>query len=128
MAQDRPTSTGGTDSHGAALLSRIVSFIDRFIVLRVRHQAIALALWVVHTHAFDAADSTPYPLITSPEKRSGKSRLLEQLRFRRADGMFRASLRRCYFARSRRSAPRCFWMRPTRSSPITPRRLSRSGH
>jgi hypothetical protein len=31
------------------------------------------------THAFDAADASPYLAVTSPEKRSGKSRLLEVL-------------------------------------------------
>ncbi len=79
MAQETPAPTGGVESSGAALLRRTACFIKRFIVLRDHHQAVALALWVIHTHAFDAADSTPYPLITSPEKRSGKSRLLEIL-------------------------------------------------
>ena len=64
---------------GAELLDRAVEFLLRFVVFSNRHQAVALALWVLHTHAFEAADATPYPLITSPEKRSGKSRLLEVL-------------------------------------------------
>jgi hypothetical protein len=38
-----------------------------------------VALWVVHSHAVDAADCTPYLSITSAEKRSGKTRLLEVL-------------------------------------------------
>jgi hypothetical protein len=82
MAQfnsEKPTPIVQSEGTAAALLSRVVGFIERFIVLRDHHQAVALALWVVHTHAFGAADSTPYPLITSPEKRSGKSRLLEVL-------------------------------------------------
>ena len=28
----------------------------------------ALALWVLHTHAFDAASMTPYLHVTSPER------------------------------------------------------------
>lgn len=41
------------------------------------HEAAAFALWVAHTWAFDAAHATPYLLAVSPEKRSGKSRLVE---------------------------------------------------
>lgn len=72
--QDEPDRSPASD-----LLQQIFLFVKRFIVLRDDHQAIAIALWVLHTHAFEAADSTPYLLITSPEKRSGKSRLLEVL-------------------------------------------------
>ena len=61
------------------LLNRVVAFLKRYVVFTNGSQAIAIALWVLHTHAFNAADSTPYLLITSPEKRSGKSRLLEIL-------------------------------------------------
>ena len=42
-------------------------------------QATAAALWIAHTHAFDAADATPYLSITSVEKESGKTRTLEVL-------------------------------------------------
>jgi Protein of unknown function (DUF3631) len=49
-------------------------FIRRFVVLS-ETQADAVALWVAHTHALEAAETTPYLEITSAEKRSGKSRL-----------------------------------------------------
>ncbi len=52
--------------------------IRRYVVL-TDEQADALALWVLHTYVINAADSTPYMQITSAEKRSGKSRLLEVL-------------------------------------------------
>src|SRR5262249_8421427 len=55
------------------------AFIRRFVSLS-EAQARALALWVVHTHAVDVADTTPYLAINSPAKRSGKTRLLEILR------------------------------------------------
>jgi hypothetical protein len=64
---------------GVALLDSLVAFIRRFVYLTVA-QAMVLVLWVVHTHAIDAADTTPYQAITSPTKRSGKTRLLEILR------------------------------------------------
>jgi hypothetical protein len=63
---------------GAALLGEIADFIRRYVVL-TPDQVNATALWVLHTHAIEAADATPYLHITSPEKRSGKTRLLEVL-------------------------------------------------
>jgi hypothetical protein len=62
----------------AELLDSLVALVHRFVVL-ADAQAWVIALWVAHAHAIDAADSTPYLAITSAEKRSGKSRLLELL-------------------------------------------------
>ena len=42
-------------------------------------QLVAVVLFVAHTHAFAAADATAYLAIGSPEKRTGKTRLLEVL-------------------------------------------------
>jgi hypothetical protein len=64
---------------GAEVVDSIVAFVRRFVSL-TKAQALAVALWVAHTHAFDAADCTPYLSINSPEKQSGKTRLLEVLR------------------------------------------------
>src|SRR5262249_24926389 len=58
------------------LLDRLVRLVRRFVVMTPA-QAIAWALWVVHTHAIEVADQTPYLAITSAEKQSGKTRLLE---------------------------------------------------
>jgi hypothetical protein len=63
---------------GAELLERLVWFIRRYVALS-EDQAILSALWVVHTHTLDAADTTPYLNVKSAEKRSGKTRLLEVL-------------------------------------------------
>jgi len=60
------------------LLHRLVSFQLRFVAMS-QEQAIAVALWVLHTHALEASDVTPYLAITSAEKRCGKSRLLDLL-------------------------------------------------
>jgi hypothetical protein len=62
----------------ATLLDDVRAFIRRFVVLD-NVQADALTLWAAHTHVFDAFAMTPYLAITSPEKRSGKTRLLEVL-------------------------------------------------
>jgi hypothetical protein len=64
------------EESGAALLDDTIRFVRRFVVLSIE-QLFAIALWIVHTHAIDAADATPYLNVTSAEKRSGKTRLLE---------------------------------------------------
>ena len=61
------------------LLASIEGTIRRFVVLPGDHEAAALALFVAHTYALEGAHATPYLLIVSPEKRSGKTRLLEVL-------------------------------------------------
>jgi len=58
------------------LLDSVAAGIKRYVVLD-GCQADVLALVTAHTHALDAADVTPYINITSPEKRCGKSLLLE---------------------------------------------------
>ncbi|MDO8614988.1 MAG: DUF3631 domain-containing protein [Dehalococcoidia bacterium] len=62
----------------AALLDDVRVIIRRYVAL-ADAQADALALWTAHTWALDAAESTPYLEVTSAEKRSGKTRLLETL-------------------------------------------------
>jgi hypothetical protein len=60
------------------LIDDVRRFVRRFIFLD-EDQTIAVALWIIHTHAFDALGITPYLSITSAEKRSGKTHLLELL-------------------------------------------------
>ena len=62
----------------AKLLDEVAAFLRRYVVL-TDHQQRTLALWVAHTYAIDAAYCTPYILIQSAEKRSGKTLLLEVL-------------------------------------------------
>ena len=61
---------------GSEVLDEVVTFVRRFVVLSSQ-QAHALALWTAHTYSFEAAETTPYIHVTSPEKRSGKTRVLE---------------------------------------------------
>ena len=75
----KKTDQGSQESEspsGSEVLDEVVTFIRRFVVLN-RQQAHAMALWTAHTYTFDAAEATPYIHVTSPEKRSGKTRLLE---------------------------------------------------
>jgi hypothetical protein len=62
----------------AELLSEVETFLGRYIVA-TGEQLTAMALWIAHTHAIDAAEQTPYLNVRSPEKQSGKTRALEVL-------------------------------------------------
>jgi hypothetical protein len=72
------TGMGAGGDPIADTLDAVRAVLARFVVLTPA-QLDAIALWTAHTHTFDAADATPYLSITSPEKRSGKTRLLEVL-------------------------------------------------
>jgi hypothetical protein len=58
-------------------LDGVEAFLRRFVVFGRPEAVVAVVLWVAHTYAMDAADATPYLAVTSPEKGSGKTRLLE---------------------------------------------------
>ncbi len=78
MAAEVETLEPPASEDGAALLDDLAAFVRRFVVV-THAQAVAVALWIVHTHAVEAAETTPYLSITSAEKESGKTRLLEVL-------------------------------------------------
>jgi hypothetical protein len=63
---------------GAELLDEISAFVRKYVSLTAA-QATAVSLWTMHSHAIDAADATGYLSVTSAEKQSGKTRLLEVL-------------------------------------------------
>lgn len=60
-------------------LARIEQFLRRYVVFARPETIVAVVLWIAHTHAIEQADATPYLAISSPEKQSGKTRLLECL-------------------------------------------------
>lgn len=62
----------------AGRLDRTLRFLCRFVVLG-NEEAVAITLWVAHTHALAAADVTPYLAIASAERRAGKTTLLDFL-------------------------------------------------
>ncbi|HXH35001.1 MAG TPA: DUF3631 domain-containing protein, partial [Plantibacter sp.] len=78
MNEKAVASANGWPADGAALLDELAVFIRRHVVLS-EVQAAVVALWIVHSWAIDAADTTPYLHISAPTKRSGKSRLLDVL-------------------------------------------------
>lgn len=63
----------------AEALAAIEAFVGRYVVLVRPETIVAVVLWIAHTHAIERADATPYLAISSPEKQSGKTRLLECL-------------------------------------------------
>jgi Protein of unknown function (DUF3631) len=64
--------------NGRALLDELAAVMRRYVVVPV-HACNALALWVLHTHAFEFRDISAYLGIESPEKRCGKTTLLSLL-------------------------------------------------
>jgi hypothetical protein len=63
---------------GAALLDELEQVLKRIVVLP-QWAAEALALWTVHTCAFELREVTTYVGVESPEKRCGKTTLLTLL-------------------------------------------------
>lgn len=66
------------DVSGADLLSDLRATFSRFLALP-DGAAVALALWTLHAHAHGAARVSPVLAVTSPEKRCGKTTLLDVL-------------------------------------------------
>ena len=69
-----------TDCSVEELLEQTSGFLARFVVFPTPAMQDATALWAGYTWLYDQFDATPYLAIQSPEKGSGKTRLLECLR------------------------------------------------
>jgi putative DNA primase/helicase len=63
---------------GAQLLDALASFLGDHLALRP-HDGHKIALWIVHTYAFEAGFISPRLAITSATKRCGKSTLVDIL-------------------------------------------------
>ncbi len=74
----RTTRPGVPVNDTAVLLDVLCAYYERFVVL-TDTQLACLALWTLHTYTYDVGDTTPYLIVSSAEKRSGKTRLLECL-------------------------------------------------
>jgi Protein of unknown function (DUF3631) len=64
----------------AGLLDDVERFVCRFVAFQNVDQSGAVALWVAHCYAIDAAPAAAYLRVTSAVEESGKSTLLEVLR------------------------------------------------
>src|SRR6266850_8251 len=65
--------------NGQLLLDELEAVLKRFVVLP-EWAPETLALWILHTYAFELRDVSTYLGIESPEKRCGKTTLLSVLR------------------------------------------------
>lgn len=66
-----------TNTDGAAILDRLHAAITRYVVLPSPEAVDAVVLWIAATHAMPAWAHAPRLVIRAPEKRCGKSRLLD---------------------------------------------------
>lgn len=64
---------------GEAILDQIESICSTYVFLP-KGASTAIALWVVHTYAYEAAEHFPVLSVVSPEKRCGKTTLLRVLK------------------------------------------------
>jgi hypothetical protein len=64
----------------SACLTRIVQVLKRYIAFPAESQAYVVAVWVAHSWGIDSFDYTPYLHIYSPEKRCGKTLVLDILK------------------------------------------------
>ena len=58
------------------MLKTLENTIKRYVVLP-KHAPLTCALWVVHSHALNASDISPFLTLRSPIKRCGKSTFLD---------------------------------------------------
>jgi len=68
-----PTS----DDSGDELLGELGAALARYVVLPTPEASVAVTLWIAATHAAPAWNTAPRLVIRGPEKRCGKSRLLD---------------------------------------------------
>ncbi|WP_027941306.1 DUF3631 domain-containing protein [Amycolatopsis taiwanensis] len=66
-----------TTPHGAELLDTLHQALTRYVVMPSEHATNAVVLWVAATHAQPAWAHAPRLVIRAPERRCGKSRLLD---------------------------------------------------
>jgi hypothetical protein len=74
----QPSVLAESRSIGAETFRCVREWLKRFVSIG-EHEATAITLWVMMTHALEAFDCVAYLSITSAEKQCGKTRLLEIL-------------------------------------------------
>lgn len=74
LAARRHAETPGA---GAELLDELAGTLKHYVVLPDEHAAVAVTLWIATTHALPAFECAPRLVATSPDKRCGKTRLLD---------------------------------------------------
>ncbi len=67
----------GEEPDGAEILDELRAALTKYVVLPDAHTVVAITLWIAATHALPAFHHAPRLVVKSPEKRCGKSRLLD---------------------------------------------------
>jgi hypothetical protein len=65
--------------NGAELLDEVAAVVARYVILPSPAASVAVVLWIAATHAVPAWNCAPRLVIRAPEKRCGKSRLLDMV-------------------------------------------------
>jgi hypothetical protein len=71
----------GEAAEGAAILGRVEDAVRRYVVLPHEHAYVTVTLWIAATYGIDQWDYAPRLPIVSPEKRCGKTRLLDVIEY-----------------------------------------------
>src|SRR5215831_12090105 len=71
-AAPEPIPESAKPTKPSKMLDDICAFLARYLQCS-QHQRTVLALWILHTHCFPGARSTPYLAIQSARKLSGKT-------------------------------------------------------
>lgn len=80
MTRPTASTTSGEPTavvDGAELLDQVLSALRRYVVMPSDEAAAAVVLWMAATHGMPAWNAAPRLVIKAPEKRCGKSRLLD---------------------------------------------------
>jgi hypothetical protein len=79
LAADEDELPFATEVDLPGYLGRVAGFVDKYVAFPSEHEPAAIALWVAHAQLVDQFETSPILAVTSAEKRSGKSRLLDCL-------------------------------------------------
>jgi hypothetical protein len=74
---ERMSAKFGQKVDPGELFVKVHDFLGRFVAYPSESAHVAHTLWIAHTHAMDAWESTPRIAFLSPEPASGKTRALE---------------------------------------------------
>lgn len=66
-----------TTDNGISVLDDLLATFRRYVALPDHHSAVAVTLWTATTHALPAFEFAPRLVVKSPQKRCGKTRLLD---------------------------------------------------
>jgi Protein of unknown function (DUF3631)/Domain of unknown function (DUF3854) len=88
------------DEAGAPVLTDLADFLARHVAFPSPEARDAVVLWVAHTWTVDAFDSTPRLALLSPERRCGKTRVLELVEMLSHAARFTVSMSPSYLFRS----------------------------